>query len=192
MAARPVVFVGPSGIGKNTIIGKLMNLYPDRFAFSVSHTTRAPREGEVNGVNYNFVTREEFERDLGEGKFLEHALVHGNYYGTSFDAIHAVEQTGKICFIDVNIDGAVAVANSRLKPFIIFLRPESVPTLERRLRARGTESEESIQKRMATATEEMRRFEENKGIWNLVIINDRIDATLVKISAELFKRYPLP
>jgi guanylate kinase len=189
MSGRPVVFVGPSGIGKNTIIGKLMDLYPDRFAFSVSHTTR---EGEVNGSNYHFVTREEFERDLAENKFREHALVHGNSYGTSFDAIQAVEQTGKICFIDVNIDGAIVVANSRLKPFIIFLRPESIRSLERRLRARGTESEESIKKRMATATEEMRRFEENKGIWNLVIINDRIDATLVKISAELFKRYPLP
>jgi guanylate kinase len=80
IAARPVVFVGPSGIGKNTIIGQIMNLYPDRFAFSVSHTTRAPREGEVNDVNDHFVSREEFERDLTQDKFLEHALVHGNYY----------------------------------------------------------------------------------------------------------------
>jgi guanylate kinase len=190
--ARPVVFVGPSGIGKNTIIGKLMDLYPGRFAFSVSHTTRAPREGEVDGVSYHFVTRAKFEEGIANRKFLEHAEVHGNYYGTSFEAIRTVERTGKICFIDVNIDGAVHVAKSRLRPFIIFLRPESLQALERRLRARGTENEESIRKRMVTATEEMRRFEENKAIWNLVIINDKIDTTLVQIATELFKRYQLP
>jgi guanylate kinase len=190
--SRPVVFVGPSGIGKNTIITHLMELYPGRFAFSVSHTTRAPREGEVDGVNYHFVTREKFEQDAANKKFLEHAEVHGNYYGTSFEAIRAVERSGKTCVIDVNIDGAIAVAKSRLKPFIIFLRPESIPALERRLRARGTESEESIRKRMATATEEMKRFEENKSIWNLVIVNDRMDKTLVDISTELFKRCPIP
>jgi guanylate kinase len=80
---------GQCGIGKNTIIGKVMELDPGRFAFSASRTTRAPREGEVDGVNYNFVTREDFERDHAEGKLLEHALVHGNYYGTSFEAFDA-------------------------------------------------------------------------------------------------------
>ena len=190
--SRPVVFVGPSGIGKNTIIQKLMELYPNRFAFSISHTTRAPREGEINGKHYHFVTREKFEQDLAAKKFLEHAEVHGNYYGTSFEAIRAVERSGKICLLDVNIDGAVSVAKSRLKPFIIFLRPISLAALERRLRGRGTETEEQIAKRMETATREMERFEENKGIWNLVIVNDRMDETLVTIANELFKRYPLP
>ena len=173
--SKPVVFVGPSGIGKNTIINKLRELYPDRFAYSISHTTREPREGEIDGVHYHFVSREKFEQMIQNKKLLEYAEVHGNYYGTSFESIRNVERSGKICILDLNIDGAISVSKSRLKPFIIFLRPESMPALERRLRNRGTESEESIQKRMKTAAEEMKRFEENKNIWNLVIINDRLD-----------------
>ena len=190
--SKPVVFVGPSGIGKNTIINKLRELYPDRFAYSISHTTREPREGEIDGVHYHFVSREKFEQMIQNKKLLEYAEVHGNYYGTSFESIRNVERSGKICILDLNIDGAISVSKSRLKPFIIFLRPESMPALERRLRNRGTESEESIQKRMKTAAEEMKRFEENKNIWNLVIINDRLDETLVEISSELFKRFNLP
>lgn len=190
--SKPVVFVGPSGIGKNTIINKLREMYPDRFAYSVSHTSRAPREGEVDGVNYHFVDREKFEWMIQNNKLLEYAQVHGNYYGTSFESIREVERSGKICILDLNIDGAIAVSKSNLKPFIIFLRPVSLQSLERRLRQRGTESEEAVQKRMKTAEEEMRRFEENKSVWDLVIVNDRLEQALVEISSELFKRYKLP
>jgi guanylate kinase len=184
--------VGPSGIGKNTLIRELQKLYPDRFAFSISHTTREPREGERNAVHYHFVTKEKFEQLIANKKFLEYAEVHGNYYGTSFEAVRVVERTGKICVLDLNIDGAIAVSKSRLKPFIIFLRPDSLKALETRLRQRGTDTEESIQNMLRTAQEEMRRFEEHKSVWNLVVINDRLDAALVQISTELFKRYPLP
>lgn len=190
--SKPVVFVGPSGIGKNTIINKLREMYPDRFAYSVSHTSRSPREGEVNGVNYHFVDREKFEDMIKNNKFLEYAEVHGNYYGTSFESINEVENSGKICILDLNIDGAINVSKSHLKPFIIFLRPVSLQALERRLRQRGTESDELVQKRMHTAEEEMRRFEENKSVWDLVIVNDRLEQTLVQLSSELFKRYKLP
>lgn len=190
--SKPVVFVGPSGIGKNTIINKIREMYPDRFAYSVSHTSRAPREGEIDGVNYHFVDREKFEWMIQNNKLLEYAQVHGNYYGTSFDSIKEVENSGKICILDLNIDGAIAVSKSDLKPFIIFLRPVSIQSLERRLRQRGTESEEAIQKRMKTAEEEMKRFEENKTIWDLIIVNDRLEQTLIEISSELFKRYKLP
>lgn len=190
--SKPVVFVGPSGIGKNTIINKIREMYPDRFAYSVSHTSRAPREGEIDGVNYHFVDREKFEWMIQNNKLLEYAQVHGNYYGTSFDSIKEVEKSGNICILDLNIDGAIAVSKSDLKPFIIFLRPVSIQSLERRLRQRGTESEEAIQKRMKTAEEEMKRFEENKTIWDLIIVNDRLEQTLIEISSELFKRYKLP
>lgn len=190
--SKPVVFVGPSGIGKNTIINKIREMYPDRFAYSVSHTSRAPREGEVDGVHYHFVDREKFEWMIQNNKLLEYAQVHGNYYGTSFESISEVERSGKICILDLNIDGAIAVSKSNLKPFIIFLRPVSLQALERRLRQRGTESEEAVQKRMHTAEEEMRRFEENKSIWDRVIVNDRLEQTLIEISSELFKRYKLP
>jgi guanylate kinase len=123
--------------------------------FDSQSKLRAPCGGEVDGVNYHFVTRQKFEEGIANRKFLEHAEVHGSYYGTSFEAIRAVKRTRKIRFIDVNIDGAVHVAKSRLGPFIIFLCPESLQALERRLCARGTETEESVRKRMATATEEM-------------------------------------
>lgn len=190
--AKPIVFVGPSGIGKGTIIGKLRELYPGRFDFSVSHTTRAPRTGETDGVQYHFTTREKFEEMIKNGEFLEYAEVHGNYYGTSFAAIHAVEASGKICILDINIDGAIAVYKSEMTPFIILLKPTSFEALEARLRGRGTESEEQIQKRLNTTRNELKRYEENKEIFDIEIINDRLDATLVKISSELFKRYKLP
>ena len=192
MVGKPIIFVGPSGIGKGTIIGKLRELYPGRFDFSISHTTRRPREGETDGVQYHFVTREKFEEMIANKELLEYAEVHGNYYGTSYAAIHAVEESGKICILDVNIDGAISVYKSNMKPFIILLKPTSFQALEARLRGRGTETEEQIQKRLATTRQELVRFDENKAIFDLEIINDRLDATLVKISAELFKRYKLP
>ena len=189
---RPIVFVGPSGIGKNTIIKKLMELYPDRFAFSVSHTTRQPREGEVDGVNYNFITKEQFIEDREAGKFIETAEFSGNFYGTSFEAIQKVTSTGKICICDVNIDGAINLYKSNLHPFIILLRPTDLDSLERRLRGRGTESEESVKKRIATAKTELLRFQQHKEIFDFTVENDRLDQTLVKISSELFKYFPLP
>lgn len=190
--SKPIVFVGPSGIGKNTIINKLRELYPNRFAYSISHTSREPRTGEENGVHYHFVSREKFESMIQNNEFLEYAEVHGNYYGTSFASIKQVTDSGQICILDLNIDGAIAVSQSDLEPFIVFLRPSSMPALEARLRRRGTETEELIQKRMKTAEEEMKRFEENKSIWSMVIVNDRMDQTLVELSSELFKRYKLP
>jgi guanylate kinase len=190
--SKPIVFVGPSGIGKGTIIEKLRELYPGRFDFSISHTTRQPRQGETDGVQYHFVTREKFEEMIEKGELLEHTEVHGNYYGTSFEAIRAVEKSGKICILDVNIDGAIAVYNSDMKPFIILLKPVSFELLERRLRGRATETEEQIQRRLNTTRAELPRYEENKEIFNLEIVNDRLDSTIVLLQKELFKHYPLP
>lgn len=92
----PIVISGPSGVGKGTLINKLMKDFPSTFGFSVSHTTRAPREKEVDGVHYHFTTREVMETDIREGKFLESALVHENLYGTSVEAVEAVTDTGKV------------------------------------------------------------------------------------------------
>lgn len=86
----PVVVTGPSGVGKGTLIGRLLQQYPNQFGFSVSHTTRGSRPGEVNGVHYHFVSKEEFEKLIGENQFIEHANVHGNYYGTSLGAVEDV------------------------------------------------------------------------------------------------------
>ena len=178
---RPLVFVGPSGIGKGTIERRLMDESPGKFAFSVSHTTRSKRPGEKDGVDYNFTTREKMEKEIAEGKFLEFCEIHGNLYGTSLAAIDAVTKSGKICIIDANIDGAISLSKTDLNPFIIFLAPTSLEDLENRLRGRGTETEEVIQTRMNTARTEMRRLEENRELFNAVIINDKIEDTLAEI-----------
>ncbi|KAH0790241.1 Guanylate kinase family protein [Histomonas meleagridis] len=178
---RPLVFVGPSGIGKGTIERRLMEERPGKFAFSVSHTTRAQRPGERDGVDYHFTTREKMEKEIAEGKFLEFCEIHGNLYGTSYAAIDNVTKSGKICIIDANIDGAISLSKTNLNPYIIFLAPTSLEDLEKRLRGRGTETEEVIQIRMNTARTEMKRLEENRQLFNSVIINDKIEDTLAEI-----------
>ena len=185
----PLVFVGPSGIGKGTIEKAIMSKNPSRFAFSVSHTTRSPRPGETDGVEYHFTTREKMEAEIKQGKFLEFCEIHGNLYGTSFQAINDVVESGKICILDVNIDGAIAVSKTNLKPYIIFLKPVSLEALEERLRGRGTEPDEIIQIRMNTAREEMMRLEENSSMFNLVVINDKMDDTINAIHEGLKKHF---
>jgi guanylate kinase len=93
---KPVVISGPSGVGKGTLIAKLMKDYPSKFGFSVSHTTRSPREKEIDGVHYHFTERSKIEKDISEGKFLEFAHVHGNVYGTSIEAVESVTDEGKV------------------------------------------------------------------------------------------------
>lgn len=185
LMSRPIVFVGPSGIGKGTIEKAIMAANPDRFAFSVSHTTRKPREGEVDGVAYNFTTLEQMEKEIQEGKFLEFCKIHGNLYGTSFAAIEKVTSTGKFCIIDINIDGAISIKEKGLNPFIIFLKPVSLEALEARLKGRGTESDDVVAVRMQTAREEMERHDQMKDLWDLSIVNDKMEDTLNTIYAAL-------
>jgi guanylate kinase len=110
-APQPVVICGPSGVGKGTLIGKLMKDFPDKFGFSVSHTTRSPREKEQDGVHYHFTTRHIMEKEIREGKFLESADVHGNLYGTSWAAVDAVTNSGKVrksfIFFDLLLCGSL-------------------------------------------------------------------------------------
>eukprot|EP00897_Mesotaenium_endlicherianum_P008479 jgi/Mesen1/765/ME000110S_11036 len=120
----PAVICGPSGVGKGTLINKLMAEFPGSCGFSVSHTTRAPREGEVDGVHYNFTSREVMEREVGEKKFLEFADVHGNMYGTSIAAVQKVTDSGK-------------VKDSSLPATFVFVSPPSFEELEKRLRGRS-------------------------------------------------------
>jgi guanylate kinase len=129
---------GPSGVGKSTLISRLRQEFPDDFGFSVSHTTRAPRAGEENGVHYWFTTRPEMEAEVAAGKFLESASVHGNMYGTSFEAVERVSAAGRVCILDIDVQG---VASCRAAKFgvdkYIFIAPPTVADLESRLRGRG-------------------------------------------------------
>lgn len=171
---RPIVMCGPSGVGKGTLINRLMADFPGKFGFSVSHTTRAPRPGETDGVHYNFVEKSAMEADIADGKFLEHAHVHENIYGTSLAAVEAVATKGQVCILDIDVQGAEIVKKSTLDALFVFIAPPSMEELEKRLRGRGTEKEESIQKRLANAAGEMAKTEVD-GFFHAVIVNDDLE-----------------
>ncbi|KAB5551809.1 hypothetical protein DKX38_009120 [Salix brachista] len=173
-AEKPVVISGPSGVGKGTLISMLMKEFPSMFGFSVSHTTRAPRCMEKDGVHYHFTERSVMEKELKDGKFLEHALVHGNLYGTSIEAVEVVTDTGKRCILDIDVQGARSVKASSLEAIFIFICPPSMEELETRLRSRGTETEEQILKRLQNAKKEMEQGQ-SSGIFDHILYNDNLD-----------------
>ena len=185
----PVVFAGPSGVGKGTIVKMLMDKYPSLFGFSVSHTTRAPRPGEEDGVHYNFVAKEEMESAIGRGEFIEHAAVHTNFYGTSIAAVEKVKAQGKVCILDIDIQGVQSVKKSTLTAKYLFIKPPSMADLESRLRGRGTETEEKIQVRLQNATKEL-EFGEGEGNFDVVIVNNDLQKCFEDIVDILSKWFP--
>ena len=186
---KPIVFAGPSGVGKGTIVNILMKRYPSLFGFSVSHATRAPRPGEENGVHYNFVTVPEMERAIADGEFIEYAQVHTNYYGSSFKAVEKVRSQGKICILDIDIQGVQNVKKSSLDCEYIFIAPPSIEELEARLRGRGTETEEKIQVRMNNAKGEL-AFGNGEGNFDLFVINNDLETAVESILSYLKKKFP--
>lgn len=171
---RPLVICGPSGSGKSTLLKKLFKEFPDTFGFSVSHTTRKPRPGEENGVHYHFVSVEEMQAAIENGEFIETAVFSGNMYGTSKQAVENVQQQGKVCVLDIEIEGVKQVRNSdRLNPLLVFINPPSVDELERRLRGRKTETEESLQKRLNTARVEI-EYGSTPGNFDIVVHNKHL------------------
>ncbi|GMI79650.1 GUANYLATE KINAS 2, guanylate kinase [Hibiscus trionum] len=173
-AEKPVVISGPSGVGKGTLINMLVKEFPYMFGFSVSHTTRAPRSMEKNGVHYHFTERSIMEKDIKDGKFLEFASVHGNLYGTSIEAVEAVADSGKRCILDIDVQGAKSVRASSLDALFIFISPPSMRELEERLRLRGTETEEQVQKRLRNAEAEIEQGK-TSGIFDHILCNDNLE-----------------
>ncbi|KAI5583868.1 hypothetical protein BDE02_06G045200 [Populus trichocarpa] len=173
-AEKPVVISGPSGVGKGTLISMLMKEFPSMFGFSVSHTTRAPRCMEKDGVHYHFTERSIMEKEIKDGKFLEYASVHGNLYGTSIEAVEVVTDAGKRCILDIDVQGARSVKASSLEAIFIFICPPSMEELEKRLRSRGTETEEQILKRLRNAKTEMEQGH-SSGIFDHILYNDNLD-----------------
>ncbi|KAJ0568958.1 putative guanylate kinase [Helianthus annuus] len=174
-AEQPIVISGPSGVGKGTLINMLMKEFPMMFGFSVSHTTRAPREKEQNGVHYHFTKHNVMEEDIKSGKFLEFAAVHGNLYGTSIEAVDVVADAGKRCILDIDVQGARSVRAGSLEAIFVFVCPPSFEELEKRLRARGTETEEQIQKRLRNAKAELEQGQ-SSGLFDHILVNDDIKA----------------
>ena len=183
---RPLAFSGPSGVGKSTLIKRLFQNHPETFGFSVSHTTRQPRSGETDGTHYHFVTVDDFESLLKDAGFVEHARFGGNYYGTSKKAVSDVAngqgksidgspaEGKRVCILDIEMEGVKQLKKSELNPRICFIQPPSVEELEKRLRGRGTDSEESIQKRLAQAKNEI-EYCRTEGKNDKVIVNDDLD-----------------
>lgn len=187
---RPVVVCGPSGVGKGTLIEMLMKKFSgDQFGFSVSHTTRQPRPGEEDGVHYNFSTVEAMKKEIDEGKFIESAEVHGKYYGTSVAAVESVQKSGKICILDIDVQGAQSVKKSSLDPIYMFISPPSQEELEKRLRGRGTESEESVQKRLGAAAKEL-EYGQQDGNFDRIFVNDDLQKTFDEICVAFKEWYP--
>ena len=183
-SVRPVVFCGPSGSGKSTLLKRLMAEYPNAFAFSVSHTTRKPRAGEENGREYYFVTRDEMLVSIKNGEFLEHAEFSGNMYGTSKKAVETVLSSGRICALDIDIQGVRNLKKTDLNPIYCFIKPPSLEILEKRLRDRGTETEESLNKRLETAKHEL-DYEQNEDAFDHIIINDNLETAYEKLKNVL-------
>ncbi|XP_072047387.1 guanylate kinase-like isoform X2 [Amphiura filiformis] len=180
---RPCVFCGPSGSGKSTLIKKLMNEYKDCFGFSVSHTSRKPRVGEKDGVDYHYTTREAMGEAIKRGEFLETAEFSGNFYGTSKKAVQDVLDQNKICILDIEMQGVLSIRKTNLKPIYIFIKPPSMAVLEERLRGRKSDTEEAIQKRLDTARREMEFIEQqDKG---QIVVNDDLDSAYKQLQGLL-------
>jgi guanylate kinase len=185
---RPVVFCGPSGSGKSTLLKRLMAEFPNAFAFSVSHTTRKPRPGEENGREYHFVTREEMLVAIENQDFLESAEFSGNLYGTSKKSVTDVLNSGRICALDIDIQGVKNLKKTDLNPIYCFVKPPSMESLERRLRDRGTETEDSLKKRLDTALLELEYEKNEPNAFDHVIVNDNLDDAYEKLKEILKKQ----
>jgi len=149
------VFSGPSGVGKGTLNAKLFAEFGEQMAFSVSATTRAPRDGEIDGTHYFFISRQEFENRIANNDFLEYAQFAGNCYGTPKSYVMSLLEAGKNVLLEIEVQGAMQVMERMPECVSIFVLPPSFEELERRLRGRGTETEDKIVKRLETARGEL-------------------------------------
>ena len=149
------VFSGPSGVGKGTLKAKLFEEFADRIAYSVSATTRGPREGEVGGKDYFFISRQKFERRVKNNEFLEHAEFAGNCYGTPRAYVEKLLDSGMNVVLEIDVQGALQVMKSMPECVSVFILPPSFEELEHRLRGRGTETEEKVRERLETAKREL-------------------------------------
>jgi guanylate kinase len=166
-----LVLSGPSGAGKSTLLKKIIGDVGDYY-FSISTTTREPREGEVDGVDYHFVSQNDFKKDINEDLFLEYAFVHGNYYGTSIKPVRKALRVGKLVIFDIDVQGN-AVVTQRLGDITtsVFISPPRLSVLKYRLQTRKTDTQEVIDRRIQMAKKEIQRMSE----YDFIVINDDLE-----------------
>ncbi len=177
-AGLALVICAPSGTGKTTLVKRLVTECP-RFAFSISSTTRLPRQGERNGVDYNFISREEFVALREHGHFAEWAEVHGNFYGTPLEATRELLRAGRDVLFDIDVQGAAQIKKSLPAAYFVFILPPSKEELERRLRGRGTDSRESVSRRLENAAGEL-----SQAHWfDALVLNDDLELAYADLRA---------
>lgn len=174
-----VVLSGPSGVGKGTVRKALFNMQNHNLTYSVSMTTRSIRPGEVDGVDYYFVSKDEFKQRIADGKFLEHAEFVGNYYGTPLDKVNDSLDSGKEVVLEIEVDGAQQVKAKVPDCVMIFLVPPGKQALYDRLRRRGTESESVIEERVQKANREFKKAH----LYDYIVVNDDVDNAADRIMA---------
>jgi guanylate kinase len=178
---RLIVLTGPSGVGKGTLLKALFQAHPELY-LSISATTRAPREGEIEGVNYYFFDRPQFEQAIQDGGLLEWAEFAGNYYGTPIQPVRDRVAAGGLMILEIELLGARQVAKIFPEALRIFILPPSMEVLEERLRCRAQDPEEAIVKRLAVARSEIAAANE----FDLQIVNDNLDTALAEIESAIF------
>ena len=174
-----IVLSGPSGVGKGTVRQAVFSRPDAKFEYSISMTTRKPRDGEKDGVDYFFKSSEEFEQLIQEGKLLEYAEYVGNYYGTPVDYVKETLNSGKDVFLEIEVQGARQVRDKIPEGLFIFLMPPSLDELESRIVGRGTESVELIHNRMEAARREI----ELMSLYDYIVENDNVDLAVDRINA---------
>ena len=176
------VISGPSGVGKGTLVSMLRQNHPE-IKLSVSATTRNPRPGEINGVHYFFLTKEDFKNRIKSGEFLEWAEFSGNFYGTNKNFVEKMLKDGQNIILEIEVQGALQVKNKLQEAILIFIEPPSFEELKSRLLKRSTESEEEIQKRLAVVKTELHQKKE----FNYVMVNDNLDTALQNLETIILK-----
>ncbi len=177
---KPLVYIisAPSGSGKSTLTNEVLKLVPN-LVFSISYTTRALRGSEQNGKQYHFISMKEFERMVADGEFLEHANVHGNCYGTARRFLREAGQSGNDLLLDIDVQGAAQVKKNLTDAISVFVLPPDRKTLEWRLRNRGEDREEVIQRRLQDARREIEEYDK----YDYVLINDQLEKSIERLKA---------
>ncbi len=184
---KTFIICGPSGVGKGTVVARLLASNPNLY-FSVSATTRQPRHGEVDGVHYHFLSREQFQSWIAEDAFLEHAEFVGNYYGTPKKYVDAAMAQGRDVILDIEIQGAEQVHRQRPEAVRIYVAPPSWAELERRLIGRGTEDMEKVRSRLERGKQEFAAASS----FDYFVINDTVDHAVTEITAIMTAEHCKP